>query len=78
MRIVDLNTAPREEWLEKYELLDADGEPLDLVMLPSRRAYSGEEGSSIILRRDRESGEVLHHTAEPLTEHKRDPKGPTG
>src|SRR5262249_14398610 len=34
-----------------------DGEPLDLEMLPSRRAHSGEERSGVILRRNRESGE---------------------
>jgi PAS domain S-box-containing protein len=55
--VEELLAAPREEWLEKFELLDADGEPLDLAMLPSRRAYSGREGSSIILRRHRETGE---------------------
>jgi PAS domain S-box-containing protein len=55
--VEELLAAPREEWLERFELLDADGEPLDLNMLPSRRAYSGEEGSSVILRRDRGTGE---------------------
>ena len=55
--VEELLAAPREEWLEQFELFDADGEPLDPDMLPSRRAYSGEEGSGVILRRNRESGE---------------------
>jgi PAS domain S-box-containing protein len=55
--VEELLAAPREEWAEQFELLDADGEPLDLDMLPSRRAYAGEEGSRIILRRNRETGE---------------------
>ncbi len=55
--VEELLAAPREEWLTQFELLDADGEPLDLEALPSRRAYSGEEGSSVILRRNRDTGE---------------------
>ena len=55
--VEELLAAPREEWRERFELLEADGEPLPLEMLPSRRAYSGEAGSKIILRRDRETGE---------------------
>ena len=55
--VEELLAAPREDWLEKFELLDADGGPLDLDALPSRRGYSGEEGSRVILRRDRETGE---------------------
>ena len=53
----ELLAAPREAWAEQFELLDADGEPLAHDMLPSRRAYSGEEGSRILLRRDRKTGE---------------------
>ena len=55
--VEELLAAPREEWVERFELLDADGEPLDLDTLPSRRGYSGEDGSKVILRRDRETGE---------------------
>src|SRR5439155_20719920 len=55
--VEELLAAPREEWLDRFELLGADGEPLALEDLPSRRAYSGEGGSKIILRRDRETGE---------------------
>ena len=55
--VEELLAAPREEWLEQFELLDADGAPLDLDLLPSRRAFSGEEGSGVILRRNRDTGE---------------------
>ena len=55
--VEELLAAPREDWLTRFELFDADGEPLDLDTLPSRRAYSGEEGSGVVLRRNRETGE---------------------
>jgi PAS domain S-box-containing protein len=55
--VEELLAAPREEWAEQFELLDVDGEPLPFDALPSRRAYAGEEGSAIILRRNRETGE---------------------
>ncbi len=55
--VEELLAAPRNEWLERYELLEADGTPLGLDELPSRRGYAGEEGSKIILRRNRETGE---------------------
>src|SRR5205085_5231805 len=45
------------EWRERFDLFEADGEPLALDDLPSRRAYAGEDGSKILLRRDRETGE---------------------
>ncbi|HEY2355694.1 MAG TPA: PAS domain S-box protein [Gaiellaceae bacterium] len=55
--VEELLAAPREEWAEQFEVFDADGEPIDHDTLPSRRAFSGEEGSRIILRRDRKTGE---------------------
>jgi PAS domain S-box-containing protein len=55
--VEELLAAPGDEWISRFELLDADGEPLDLEMLPSRQAYAGEEGSGVILRRNRETGE---------------------
>jgi len=55
--VEELLAAPRDEWEQTFEILDADGDPFDLAQLPSRRAYSGEEGSSILLRRNRETGE---------------------
>ena len=53
----ELLAAPRDEWLDHFELLDAEGEPLSLDGLPSRRAYAGDEGSRVILRRNRVTGE---------------------
>ena len=43
--VEELLASPREEWMERFELFDVDGAMLDLDLLPSRRAYSGEEGS---------------------------------
>jgi PAS domain S-box-containing protein len=55
--VEELLTAPQEDWIERFELFGADGRPLSLDQLPSRRAYSGEEGSTIVLRRNRETAE---------------------
>ncbi len=55
--VEELLAAPPDEWLERFELYEADGQPLSLDLLPSRRAYSGEEGSRIILRRNRDTAE---------------------
>jgi PAS domain S-box-containing protein len=55
--VEELLAAPREDWLRRFELFDADGEPLPLERLPSRRARDGGEGSAILLRRHRETGE---------------------
>ena len=55
--VEELLSAPPEDWLERFELFDTDGAPLPLDGLPSRRAYAGEEGSRVVLRRHRETGE---------------------
>ncbi|MDX6480292.1 MAG: hypothetical protein QOG85_802, partial [Gaiellaceae bacterium] len=55
--VEELLAAPRDEWLQHFELLEADGAPLALDGLPSRQAYAGQEGAKIIRRRSRETGE---------------------
>jgi len=44
-----LEAAPLEEVMARFELLDAEGNPLPIERLPGRRALQGEEGAEEVL-----------------------------
>jgi PAS domain S-box-containing protein len=46
----ELQAAPVSWMLDRFEMLDEDGEPLDLEQLPGRRALAGEEGAEAVVR----------------------------
>ena len=52
-----LLAAPVDEWIDEFELFDANGEAIAKDDLPGRRAYSGQEGSLVLRRRNRGTGE---------------------
>jgi PAS domain S-box-containing protein len=54
----ELEAAPVSWMLDRFEMLDEDGEPLQLSALPGRRALAGEGGSEALVRfRLRATGE---------------------
>lgn len=53
-----LLAATTEETRAKFDITDADGRPIDIAMLPGRRALLGEQSPEMVLRfRPRETGE---------------------
>lgn len=51
-----LMSATANEIVERFDILDIDGRPLDASSLPGRKVLNGEEGSSVVLCiRDRRS-----------------------
>jgi PAS domain S-box-containing protein len=66
--VEDLLAAPVDEWMRDFELFGTGGELLAKDDLPARRAFAGHEGSLVIRRRNRHTGEErwLDTSAHPV------------
>jgi PAS domain S-box-containing protein len=68
----ELMNAPLATILDRYDILDEDGQPFPLEALPGRRALSGEDGAESVVRfRVRETGEERWSAvkASPIRDH---------
>jgi PAS domain S-box-containing protein len=68
----ELVSAPTDELMGRFELLDADGRPLPLAELPGRRAVAGEASVESLVRFRRRDSDLDHWSLVRATRVERD------